>query len=527
MFKVLIIDDEPMVRKGLVKVVKWEKMGCQVIGEASNGKEGMEMIKTFHPEIIITDINMPEVDGLQMIRETLSESEKSKIIILTGYRDFDYIHEALQLGAFEYLLKPSKLDEIIKVVNQAVTELKYLDQAEETKAIWQSKYKKAIPILKEKLFKDIISRVEILDDERKMELEALGVQLELYYVMLFEIDSPKDIHERQMNKFGVINTFEELMSDEYTFQKVDIGNNRVMFVVSVDHKDELIPISQLLEEMIEICAKCFDLSVTVAISSLGERIDVLARMAQEALTAIDHSFYLGKETLILFDDLRIVSYADINELEPLALQMMKAIKLGDLEGTREVIHQIEIVATENKAYHHVEMESFLVRCIYDIYNYVLIDGHGEGTFDEIDPVALHNEIQGAIQYTDFLNILKRIAFQIASDSNHLKRANISHIIQDAVQYIREHFQDSITLNDISEHVNISTYYLSRMFKKEMGKNISEYLVELRIEQAKVLLKTSDHKLYEIADEVGIPDPHYFSRLFKKHLGISPSQYREG
>lgn len=524
MFKIVIIDDEPMVRKGLMTVINWEALGCKVIGEAGNGVEGLELIHAHHPDIILTDINMPEVDGLRMIREVKGELENAKIIILTGYRDFDYIHEAMQLGAYDYLLKPSKLDEIVKVVKKAVLELKYSVQMESNQREWEQKFKKALPVLKEKLLRDLLINAYPVDGEVLEELTAYGIEMEAYRVILLEIDNTSDLYNRHLIKFGIINTFEELISDAFKYEKVDVGNNRVSFIANAI---ELEGIIAMLEEMIRLCENCFKLTVTASVSTVGTSPDVLSKKAQEVLTAIDYSFYLGKGSIILYEDLRLVGYEDISTIEPLALNMMRAIKLGSCEDVEQAILEIESVTKQgDRTYHQVDLKSFIVRCIYDIYNFVLVDSQLNPTDFDLEPVALHEEIQIACQYGDLILILKRIASPVTEAIHNLKQSGINNIIKEAMAYINENYSESVTLNDLSAVVNVSTYYLSRMFKKETGLNLTEYLNEVRLNAAKNLLLNTDLKLYEIGERVGISDPHYFSRLFKKHVGQTPTQFKE-
>lgn len=523
MFKVIIIDDEPMVRKGLVTVINWEQLGCQVVAEAASGVEGMVLIESLRPDIILTDIQMPEIDGLTMIRNVKSLVEHSKIIILTGYRDFDYIHEAMQLGAFDYLLKPSKLDEIVKIIKKAVIELKYVLQHEAVKKEWEARYNKALPILKEKLLRDIMISAIPVDESVKGELETFKIELAHFVVVLLEISQIEDLYNRNIIKFGVINTFEELFSEQFEFERVDIGNSRVAFIVNT--VDKRVMLSKL-EELIDVCKKCFDLTVTIALSTSGSEPELLSKKAHEVLTAIDYSFYLGKGSVILYEDLKLQEYTEISVIEPLALQMMRSIKIGNESETLQAILEIELVTKSNQTFHQVDLTSFIVRCIYDIYNFVLVEPQLNPTDFNLEAVSLHNRIEASAHYAELICLLREIAMKVSAHIHLLKQTNINNIIKDTIRYIKGHYREALTLNDLAAEVNVSTYYLSRMFKKETGSNLSEYLNDMRLEAAKGLLSETDLKLYEVGERVGIPDPHYFSRLFKKQIGITPSQYRE-
>lgn len=524
-YKVLIVDDEPIVRKGIAKVVNWNQLGCEVIGEAGNGLVGMEMIRKYTPDIIIADINMPKLNGLDMIKETLDIVKHSKIIVLTGYRDFDYIQEAMRIGAFDYLLKPSKLDVLIKTIKRALLELKYTYKLNETKTKLINNFEKAKPVLKEKLLKDIIIKVVNLDDTVINELRTYDLSLKEYYVILIEMGMTKDIYSRQIHKFGLYNTFEEVFKEHFIYESVDIGNNKVIFIVSSKEKDFKDQILSNLEEMMELMTKCFEISLTASMSTLGSDIYELPRKATECFDSIGYSYYLGEGSIILAEDFELDEHSDISELEAYSNELLKYIKLGDKNNIKASIEEISNALKYNTSYHCVDVNSFLIRIIYDIYNYVLINKQLDEKSYGLDGVILHEKVQAACRVEDLISIIKEFAHAVASDTNNLRKESLNNIISKAIHYIKSNYTKSITLNDISKHVNVSTYYLSRMFKKEIGKNFSEYLIEFRMNKAKEFLKNPEFKLYEIADMIGINDSHYFSRLFKKNFGITPTQYR--
>lgn len=524
-YKVLIVDDETIVRKGIATVVNWNQLGCEVIGEAGNGHVGMEMIRKHKPDIIIADINMPKLSGLDMIKETLDVVKHSKIIILTGYRDFDYIQEAMRIGAFDYLLKPSKLDILIKTIKRALLELKYTHKLNQTKAKLIDNFEKAKPVLKEKLLKDIIIKTVSLDEGVIKELKTYDLSLEEYYVILIEMGRTKDIYSRQIYKFGLYNTFEEVLGESFTYESVDIGNNKVIFIVSSGEKDFKDKILSNLEEMMELMAKCFEISLTASMSTLAGSIYELPRKATECFDSIGYGYYLGEGSIILAEDFELDQHRDISELEIYSNELLKYIKLGDKNNIDDLIQEISNALKNNTSYHPVDVNSFLIRVIYNIYNYVLINKQLDEKSYGLDGVILHNKIQAACKVEDLIAIIKEFSHEVANDTNNLRKESLNNIINKAIHYIKNNYTKSITLNDISQHVNISAYYLSRMFKKEMGKNFSEYLIELRMNKAKEFLKNPEFRLYEIADMIGIKDSHYFSRVFKKNFGITPTQYR--
>ncbi|HEY8500343.1 MAG TPA: response regulator, partial [Clostridia bacterium] len=176
MFKVIIIDDEPIIRKGLKNIINWKQFGCTVCAEASDGEEGKHLIEVHHPDILITDIRMPEMDGLNMIRDVKSCIPNCKIIILTGYRDFDYVQEAIKLGAFDFVLKPSRIEELAAVVRRAVDELKcQRNRAEEMDKL-RRLFEQNIPVLREKFLYDVLYEINTNSDDITARVSLLGIE---------------------------------------------------------------------------------------------------------------------------------------------------------------------------------------------------------------------------------------------------------------------------------------------------------------------------------------------------------------
>lgn len=433
MFKVLIVDDEALIRKGLKTIIDWKSFECEVCGEASDGMDGMNKIKALLPDIIITDINMPGINGLTMIKEVKELIPNVKLIILTGYRDFEYIQEALKLGAFDYLLKPSKIEAITSIVKKAVADLKAKARKEEEINDLRKNFEKRIPSLRQKLLYDIIFTINIINEEVLEELNVCKLKFNDFYVIGIETDEnvaeTKNQHERQLYQFGIINTFEEIFSSNFNVINIPINTNRIIFIIQPKTEFNYIDIinenSASLQEMIK---SCFNFTITIAISSIGTGIFSISSRAKEILKALDHKTHIGLNSIIHYEDFKNMHF---------------------LEDAKETLNS----------------------------------------------------------------------------QKNIPEKNMNNILQKALTYISNNFQKDITLNDVAKYTYVSTYYLSRMFTKELGKNFVDYLNEIRIEKSKEYLKDPKFKSYEIAEMVGINDPHYFSKLFKKYAGTTPSEYK--
>ncbi len=537
MFKVLIIDDEPIIRKGLKNIINWKSFGCEVCGEASDGMDGGDLIRKLLPEIIITDIKMPEIDGLSMLRDIKSVVPDSKIIILTGHRDFDYVHEALKIGAFDFLLKPSKIEELTSVISRAVKELKFRkDRTEEFEKLNQL-FTQNISVLREKLLYDIIYEINTNEEDILQKLDLFKIASKSFYMMIVQNDAEdtenKEIsqYDRHLYQFGIINTFNEVFSDRFEVIDVTLNNIGIAFLVMPKDKDE--SISGLLDKkcayLQDIINNCFGFTITIAISSEGTVLTELPHKFSECREALEHKFYLGNNSIIFHSDVNtFFKYDDHSILDKLQKALIEGIKSGNEASVKERLQDIYSYLKNIDPMKKDFIKNFYWNIISSINNIriTLMSGEGDKRLEYSELSGLYGLIEKCASSEELNLLLDESARSVTQKVNSYNNKSIKLVLRKAVDYLYAHYNEQITLNDVAEHAFVSTYYISRMFKRETGKNFVDFLNEIRIEKAKEILKDVRYKTYEVAEKVGIPDAHYFSRLFKKYVGITPTEFRD-
>ncbi|HOL91530.1 MAG TPA: response regulator transcription factor [Clostridiales bacterium] len=538
MYKVLIVDDEPIIRKGLRNIINWKNFGCEVVAEAGDGLDGLELIRKHKPDIIITDIKMPETDGLSMIKQMKEDVPDSKIIILTGHRDFDYVHEALKLGVTDFLLKPSRIEELTSAISRAVKELKFQNQRSEEFDKLSQLFTQNISVLREKLLYDIIYEINTNRDDIKEKLELFQTRQGDFRMLLVQNDAEEsdgsDIsqYDRHLYQFGIINTFIEIFSDKFDVLHVTLDTVGIAFIVMPREgvEDELAEtINKKCTYLQEIINNCFGFTVTIAISSEGSDFTELPQKFGECRAALEHKFYLGNNSIIYHSDVNtFFRYDDHSMLEKLEKALLEGIKSGNetaVEGRlKDIYSYIRNIDPSQKEF----IKNFYWNTITSINNIrlSLMSGEDGRKVEYTELSGLYGLIEKCGNADELHTLLEESARSVVSKVNNYNNKSIKLILRKAVEYLQTHYHEPITLNEVAEHTFVSTYYISRMFKKEMGKNFVDYLNELRIEKAKELLKDVRYKTYEVAEKVGIPDAHYFSRLFKKYVGMTPTEYRE-
>ena len=537
MFKVLIIDDEPIIRKGLKNIINWKNFGCEVCGEAADGLDGSELIQKHLPDIIITDIKMPEVDGLTMLRDIKDKVPDSKIIILTGHRDFDYVHEAIKIGAFDFLLKPSKIEELTAVIARAVKELKFQRERSEEFEKLQILFQQNIPVLREKLLYDVIYEINTNEEDILQKLELFSISMKKFLLLIVQNDAEdtdsKEIsqYDRHLYQFGIINTFSEVFSDKFEVISITLNNIGMAFlVIPLEYNED---ISELVDKkcsyLQEIIRNCFGFTVTIAVSSEGTLLIQLPQKFKECRDALEHKFYMGNNSIIFHGDVNtFFRYDDHSMLEKLQKALIEGIKSGNEPSVTERLHDIYSYVKGTDPMGKEFIKNFYWNTVSSINNIrmSLPSGDSDKKVEYRELSGLYGLIEKCTSADELNLILDEAARSVSSKVNSYNNKSIKLILRKAVEYMQAHYQDQVTLNEVAEHTFVSTYYISRMFKREMGKNFVDFLNEIRVEKAKEMLKDIRFKTYEVAEKVGIPDAHYFSRLFKKYVGVTPTEFRE-
>jgi two-component system response regulator YesN len=551
MFKVLIIDDEPIIRKGLKNIIDWRKFECEVCGEAADGLGGSELIRKLLPDIIITDIRMPEEDGLSMIREIKDLVPESKIIILTGYREFDYAHEALKMGIFDFLLKPSKIEEITSVISRAVKELRFRKERAEEFEKLNRLFMQNISVLREKLLYDVIYGINTDEEDILQKLELFNFHVKNFYLLVVQNDEDEDSGEtgrrgseagrygseisqrdRHLYQFGIINVFGEVFSDKFEIAHITLNNIGIAFIVMpidgiADNEQEML--GKKCAHLQDIIRNCFGFTVSIAISSEGTSPLQLPQKFNECREALQHIFYLGNDSVIFHGDIEtFFKYDDHSTLEKLRRDLIEGIKSGNEnsvgERLKDIFSYMESMEPASRNY----TKSFFRNTISSIYNIrtSLMSGEDGRKPESGELAGFCDLVEKCSSTGELYALLEDSARSVTRKVHNYNNRSIKLVMRKAVEYLQEHYHEQVTLNDVAKHLFVSTCYISRMFTRELGKGYVDCLNEIRMEKAKELLKDVRLKTYEVAEKVGIPDAHYFSRIFKKYIGVTPTEYRE-
>jgi len=310
-----------------------------------------------------------------------------------------------------------------------------------------------------------------------------------------------------------------------------LNSSRVGFIIQTPDRKELNieEVSEKCGYLQEVINNGFGFTVTIAVSSGGVSAMELPEKLKECLGSLEYKSYMGDNSIIQYSDLNsFFRYEDYSVLDKYQKQLLESIKAGNRELVKVTTQNIARYVTNNKININY-LKNFYYTTLSSINNIrisvsaIEVDKrHEEGK----DIASLLKLIEKSDSADELNSLLEEVAVRIAEKVNNFNNKSIKLILRKAIDYIHEHYNEQVTLNEVAENIYVSTFYISRMFKKELGKSFVDYLNDVRIEKSKELLKDVRYKTYEVAEIVGIPDPHYFSKLFKKYSGMTPSEYRE-
>lgn len=530
-WRVLIVDDEFRIGMLIRKLIKWEEIGLECVNVVDNGEAAYNIILSEKPDIVITDIKMPKVNGLDLIRMIKEKDEPVKFIVISGYKEFEYAHKALQYGVSDYLLKPIKEEELNKVLKRIQEELikSHLKQDKEGKI--ERAITTSVQIIKSNLLNNIIEQTDALSvdemqEEYNLEFDAAayrGITIKLDYSDYEKSDRRQDRITVEKLLTIIEKNFEGTVKEQLICEKDNLNIYCLINYDLTDSKQVNNVINRILIEIQEYLLGLEQYKVTIGIGLEKTGVGEIRFSIQEAYQAVQNRIKAGTGRLIYAERLQFIPRTEMQKyLIKYKEQLRMSIETLSKELFENVINQIygEFQFEENTDF----------ALCYDVANEI-IDLYFE-------TISVKNEkedklkqfLKNACCHCNTIGNLKGLLKKYLSEDMEarLKILETESVkpIRQAKQYIEEHYNEKIVLEDIAHIVDLNPVYFSVLFKKETGFNFTTYLVNIRMEMAKQMIRTSNKTIAAIADEVGYKDTRYFSQIFTKTVGVKPALYRK-
>lgn len=533
MYKILLVDDEILVRDAIRENIDWGKLDCELIGDCENGKQAVEFVKTHEVDIVLTDILMPYMDGMELSHFLHDNYPDILIVIFSGFGEFEYAKKAIQYNVSEYMLKPVTAMELTKVIENMKEKLdsrKKEQRKMESLTQVSQDYHKNANVIRSKALDCLVKctrEVQVSLDE----LERMGItfQAASYRVAVFDIDTYSEMYQMDMDKqqesalmaFVLFNVGDEIVVREKAGVVYQEGNNRVCIIFAGNRTKEFSEsIHRICHEIQKKVKEVIGLETSIGIGSWVRSPYELIYSYRLAAKAIDYRYLLGGNLLFDMEEKKTDnSIFLINDLETLT----EAIKSGDRRLMEETLGQIE-----------TEIKSALVEksyaCIYLQQVIRAIGNTCQSLSEEPEKIiaqreALLKAVTEQRTFSQAAALVEKYAQEVFDELQELNSSSGQRQGMLAMDYIQKNYMDpGLSLNSICSYLNISTSYFSTIFKEMTGETFIEVLTRVRMEKAKELLENTTMKNYEIAEKVGFSDPHYFGISFKKITGKTPTEY---
>lgn len=539
MIKVFLVEDEILIRNGIKVSIEWEKEGYQFAGEASDGELALPMILKEKPDILITDIRMPFMDGLELSKLVKKELPDIKIIILSGYDEFEYAKEAIKIGVTEYLLKPVSSSKLLDTLKEISTKILLEKEDKALKTQYLQEMRENEELKKMKFFSDLVSgNMSVADAIDRGKAFQMNLSAQVYEIILFKIQYP--ITQTGSSNFSVdiYETIENTVSKMdciYSFQR---GADGWAFLLTADETDEMEQREQHFVETLEETVKNIpEIEYYGGIGASVSRLRELNQSFRDADKAFSSRFTHTMNQIISSKNLRMsVLEEDFDcnsfvELEQTHHVIEKFLNNGTLEEVNSFVDACFREIPEEH-FRSIMMRQYVIMNIYVAVMsfceklYADSSSQIDGKTREENDEDMKRAITTAESIDDIKTYIVHLLEQALETRNAASGRRYSDIIETAKSQIEQTYMSgNISLNSVAASVGMSPSYFSSIFSREMGKTFVEYLTEIRMEKAKELLVCSAMKTSEIGYEIGYKDPHYFSYIFKKTIGCSPKEYR--
>ena len=532
--KVFLVEDEMVIRRGIKNSIDWEKEGYIFCGEASDGELAYPMIIKEKPDILITDIRMPFMDGLELCKLVKKELPNIKILILSGYDEFDYAKEAIRLGVTEYLLKPISSGKLLEALNGVSESIRREKEDKDLVRKYMEEMRENTEHEKQKFFEQMIagnlSMADALETGKKYEM---NLSAGMYNLLLFRFtlgEGNRKSGELLGEAEYAIEKLTERLEYVFEFQR---GVEGWAFLLMADNEEQMSErVKELSKDLEEIMKNYSTIAYFGGIGQPVARLRELEESFREAERALAARFTMELNRIISVEDIRMAQNVD-------TLDDIEITSFGEIEKTRTMLEKFLNNGAEDEIDEFVDvyinelpeenLKSVLMRqyIIMDAYIVMMsfcekiegIEGEMQAQSEE-----LKNSMKTIQTLEEIKNYIRMLLKKIIGVRDTISGRRYSDIIEIAKDQIRKtYMSDEISLNTIAAEVGMS--YFSSIFSKEMGKTFVEYLTEIRMDRAKELLMCSSMKTSEIGYEVGYKDPHYFSYIFKKTQNCTPKEFR--
>lgn len=516
MYQLMIVDDDFFVLEGMKNEIDWENLNVHIAITCSNGREALQALEDMTIDILLTDVKMPLMDGLDLTKEALARQPNLQIVIISGYSEFEYAQKAIKFGVFDYLLKPVTVEMIQTVFRRLVEKMdEQHDEIGTDKEEW-------IPLLNQKIYYDIISGVQNEQTEREIQKKKRFSRFQIAVIRV-DLRSQDDSLKQKNAAKQILELLKSRGHVQVNFIPLLLENAELYILFSLLLSQEQKLVENFLKEVQRDVYEQLGVTISIGLSSNYKDLRKSPDNLEKARLAVERRFYLGYNQIIYFDHLKIPSNMDVSSLAESRSSLLEALENWDYRRIMEELNILEEILQQKIQLNMEQIRRIgieLYSMLQSVHNHYSPLTDSECKMYDVAGEKIHRA--GTLE--ELFDLLRNLYTEVFSTWNtgNTKRHKV---VPQVLTYVKENINTNLSLAKIAQKVYMSPNYLGKIFKEEMGVGFNEYLVQYRMETAKKLLKSGKYKVYEVSSMVGYKNPNYFSKVFKEYTGgIWPSDY---
>lgn len=520
LYRVLLVDDEEDIREGISRKMDWLGLGFSLVGEAANGQDALELAESLRPDVILTDIKMPFMDGLELCRILTDRLPAARFVVFSGFDAFEYAKQAIQMNVVEYILKPINADELSDVLRRLKDQLDRERAERRNVELLRSRYTENLPVLRELFYANLLDgHIEPGTERERAARLDIDLQGEEWAVGLAYIGSDR---RDALSTLSVQKLLEESLTADRC--RLTLYNDWVAVIVSLTESFTIYDLIRVLDRVCTLAASYLGLTLTVGVGAPCKELSGMARSAAEARTALEYRSMVGRGQVIYIGDLepdggQVLTFEEADERT-----LTAAVRLGSEQEVRDAAAALAGKIREANP-SAGQYNLFLMELVTHLMKMTRRSGvgveevFGTGFSLPIQDSALPSleELEGwcAERYLRLWTLIRRRQTDSAGQT-----------VETAKEYIRQHYAESdLSVEKLCAYLHLSSTYFSTLFKRETGTSFTAYVTTVRMEAAAEAIRGTEEKTYLIAQRCGYEDPNYFSYVFKRHFGVTPTKYR--
>ena len=543
MLKIFLAEDEVVVRETIKRMIPWEELGFELVGEAADGEMALPLLIRQQPDLLITDIKMPFMDGLTLARLAKKEIPGLKVVILSGYDDFNYAKQAIGIGVEDYLLKPITKNALI----ERLSEIRSRYEHEKTQKEYYEKFQREMQAYEKNSSRDFFEALvggsmDMMEVYKRAEKLGLDIVAETYNVLIFTMNCDEDFSGQRDEYSSWEAESLELLENFFAGHSSAMLFRSNIFSYGVLLKGQRETIEENTRACVDEIRKILSRQDGrrewfLAVGQSVERLSQIQKSYHTASRAFSQR-YLYDENILYYDEMETMEHpggqaeiednaylqkVDVNALNPAILQ--KFLSNGLQEEAENFVKDYFYAIGQEPMESLVFRNYVILNVRFSVISFIKGLGCDTNEMESADTEEVLTEsgksMESAIAYAE--NVISRAITLRDQNSGNKNRS----ILKTAVDFIDSHYmEEDISLNTVANVANVSANHFSALFSQNMGQTFIEYLTSLRMNKAKELLRCTGMRSSEIAGEIGYKDAHYFSYLFKKTQGMTPSDYRK-